>query len=69
MEVEEVITYFCGPACTARALETTPQNISGWIADGVIPRGRQYEIQVKSKGVLVAESWDAERNYRGIRPR
>ena len=68
MDVKEVIAYFQGPACTARALETTPQNISGWIAEGEIPRCRQYEIQVKTHGVLIAESWDAKRNYRGIKP-
>ncbi len=67
MDIKEVITYFRGPACTARALETSPQNISGWIAEGVIPRGRQYEIQVKTQGALVADSWDPKRDYRGIK--
>ena len=68
MNVADVITFFRWPACTARALDTTPQNISGWIAEGEIPRCRQYEIQVKSCGMLVAESWDAGREYRGIKP-
>jgi hypothetical protein len=68
VEVEDVITFFCGPACTARALDTSPQNISGWIAEGAIPRGRQYEIQVKTSGALLAESWDPQRDYRGIKP-
>tara|TARA_R110001592_G_scaffold254129_3_gene517456 strand:+ start:4164 stop:4370 length:207 start_codon:yes stop_codon:yes gene_type:complete len=68
VNIQDVITYFRGPACAARALDTTPQNISGWIAEGVIPRGRQYEIQVKSQGALVAESWDPARNYQGIKP-
>jgi hypothetical protein len=68
VEVEDVITFFCGPACTARALDTSPQNISGWIAEGAIPRARQYEIQVKTNGSLLAESWDSDRDYRGIKP-
>jgi len=68
MKIEDVIAYFKGHACTARALDTTPQNISGWIADGEIPRCRQYEIQVKSKGELKAETWDPKRDYRGLRP-
>jgi hypothetical protein len=68
VNIADVIAYFRGPACTARALDTTPQNISGWIAEGEIPRCRQYEIQVKSHGELVAETWDSKREYRGIRP-
>lgn len=68
MNIQDVIAYFRGPACTARALDTTPQNISGWIAEDAVPRGRQYEIQVKSQGVLIAESWNGERDYRGIKP-
>ena len=68
MDIQDVIAYFRGPACTARALNTTPQNISGWVAEGAIPRGRQYEIQVKSQGRLVAESWNPEEDYRGIKP-
>ena len=68
MNVKDVIAYFRSPACTARALDTTPQNISGWIAEGAIPRCRQYEIQVKTHGALVAESWDPTLNYRGIKP-
>lgn len=68
MNVKDVIAYFRSPACTARALDTTPQNISGWIAEGEIPRCRQYEIQVKSQGALIAESWDSKRDYRGIKP-
>ena len=68
MNIEDVIAYFRGPACTARALETSPQNISGWIAEGAIPRCRQYEIQVKSKGTLKAETWEEGRDYRGLRP-
>lgn len=68
MNVEEVIAYFRGPACTARAMETTPQTISGWIAEGAVPRCRQYEIQVKSRGLFKAESWDENLDYRGLRP-
>lgn len=68
MNIQDVIAYFRGPACTARALDTTPQNISGWIAEDAIPRSRQYEIQVKSQGALIAESWNGERDYRGIKP-
>jgi DNA-binding transcriptional regulator Cro len=68
VDIQQVIAYFRSPACTARALDTSPQNISGWIAEGAIPRCRQYEIQVKTNGALIAESWDPERDYRGIRP-
>ena len=67
MDAQAVVEFFGGPACTARAMVTSPQNISGWLADG-IPRSRQYEVQVKSRGTFIAEGWDPARDYRGIKP-
>lgn len=69
MQIEKVIALFGSPANVARVLNTTTQNVSGWIAKGVIPQGRQYELQVKSYGVLVADNWDPQWDYfEGGRP-
>jgi len=63
MNTEDVLALFGPPADLARALDTTTQNVSGWIASGTIPSARQYEIQVKSNGALVADNWDPQRDY------
>lgn len=69
MHVEPVIAYFGSRAATARALETSYQNVKQWVDSGRIPKGRQYEIQVKSRGLLVAEDWDPRKEYREVCPR
>ena len=48
----------------ARLLDTTVANICGYAARDRIPLGRQYEIQAKLGGELVADNFDAERDYR-----
>ena len=62
MEIEEVMELW-KPAQLARVLDTTTQNISAMIKKRQIPPGRQYELQVKSGGRLVASSYDPNRNY------
>ena len=92
MAIENTIERCCGPACTARALDTLPrdetpsmtieqvlkiwtpvklaevletsiQNVCGWLREDKIPRGRQYELQVKSEGRLIANTFDPSRDY------
>ncbi|MEX0828151.1 MAG: hypothetical protein WD005_04275 [Haliea sp.] len=65
MTIEEVLQIW-RPARLAEVLDTTSQNISGWISDGRIPRCRQYEIQVKTGGQLIADSFDPELDYIAI---
>ena len=62
MTIEEVLAIWT-PARLAEVLETSIQNISGWSKDGRIPQGRQYELQVKSNGRLVASTFDPDRDY------
>lgn len=67
MSVDEVISYFGNNAsAAARALNTTPHNIYRWRREGEIPRGRQYELQVKTRGELLADSFDPEADYLAI---
>ena len=62
MTVDEVLEIWA-PARLAETLETSIQNVSGWLREGRIPRGRQYELQVKSGGKLVASTFDPNRDY------
>lgn len=67
MSVDEVIRYFDNNAsAAARALNTTPHNIYRWRREGQVPRGRQYELQVKTRGALQADSYDPQADYLDI---
>jgi hypothetical protein len=67
MSVDEVIRFFDNNAsAAARALNTTPHNIYRWRREGQIPRGRQYELQVKSRGALKADGYDPAVDYLAI---
>ena len=62
MSIDEVLAIW-RPARLAEVLETSIQNISGWSKEGRIPQGRQYELQVKSSGRLIASNFDPSRDY------
>lgn len=62
MTIEEVLEIWA-PVRLAEVLETSVQNICGWLRDGRIPRGREYELQVKSGGKLIASNFDPSRDY------
>jgi len=57
--VEEIIDHFGGPQQLAAVLECRANNISMW--RGFVPRGRAYEIQVKSGGKFVVERMPIKR--------
>jgi len=50
---QEAIDHFGGVTGLAAALNIKPQAVSQW---KVIPAGRQYELEVKTGGVLKADS-------------
>jgi len=62
MTIEDVLEIWV-PARLAEVLETSIQNVSGWLREGKIPRGRQYELQAKSGGRLIANTFDPSRDY------
>lgn len=62
MTIEEVLSIWT-PARLSEVLDTSIQNVCGWMREGRIPMGRQYELQVKSRGKLLAASFDPERDY------
>lgn len=62
MTIEQVLEIWT-PANLAAVLDTSIQNVCGWLSSGRIPRGRQYELQVKSGGRLIAIGFDSSRDY------
>lgn len=62
MTIEQVLEIWT-PAKVAEVLETTVQNVCGWLREDRIPRGRQYELQAKSGGRLIACGFDPSRDY------
>ncbi|MFV0476971.1 MAG: Cro/CI family transcriptional regulator [Parahaliea sp.] len=63
MKMADVIEYFGSQGAVALVLGTSPQNISMMVKKDQIPKGRQYELQVKSGGVLVASTFDPAMDY------
>jgi len=55
MTPSELITYFKTQALAARALGCAQSSISGWVEQGHIPDGRQYQIQLATEGRLLAD--------------
>ena len=67
MSVDDVICYFGNNAsAAARALNTTPHNIYRWRREGSVPRGRQYELHLKTRGALKADGFDPDVDYLAI---
>lgn len=62
MDIEEALTHFSSPKGLATVLNTSPHYVSMMRQRG-IPKGRQYELQVKSGGVLLAEGFDPQVDY------
>lgn len=58
MKTQEAIDYYGGIRQLAEALETWPQTIYQW--GDVPPMGRQYELQIKTNGKLMADKEVAE---------
>lgn len=61
MTLSEAIGVFGSISGIARIVGTTTQNVSSWKEK--IPRCRQYELQVKSGGVLQADDFNDNLDY------
>lgn len=62
MDIEDVLAIW-SPARLAEILGTSTQNICVWIRRGVVPLSREYELQVKSGGRLLASTFDPDVDY------
>lgn len=52
MTLKQAIKHFENKAALARALGISPQAVTPW---KTIPKGRQYQLEVMTKGVLRAD--------------
>jgi hypothetical protein len=52
MTKQQAIDFFGSPTALANALGVTKQAVNNW---DVIPETRQYQVQVKSGGKLIAD--------------
>lgn len=54
MTPDLLIAYFGGITATAKALGVKPPSVSEWKSNGVVPEGRQYQVEVLTGGELKA---------------
>jgi len=59
MTTQDLINHFGTQAKAAAALGIKQPSIAGWVANGKIPEGRQYQIQILTGGVLKADQQKA----------
>lgn len=62
MAIEDVLAIW-SPARLAEILGTSTQNICVWVKRGTVPLCREYELQVKSGGRLLASTYDPGVDY------
>lgn len=56
MDPQKVIDHFGGTqASAAKALGVAQSSIAEWVAKGEVPEGRQYQIEIASEGVILAD--------------
>lgn len=55
MTPQEVIQHFGTQVKAAQALGIKQSSVAGWIKNGVVPEGRQYQIQLLTGGQLRAD--------------
>lgn len=54
MTISEVLNHFGSGRQVCMALNIKPQNWTQWQKNGKIPYGRQFELEVLTKGALKA---------------
>ena len=59
--MDEVLEIWA-PVRVAEVLETSIQNVCGWMREGKVSCSRKYELQVKSGGRLIASNFDPVRD-------
>jgi hypothetical protein len=55
MSPEQVIAHYGTQAAVCRALGIKQPSVFEWVANGRIPRLRQYQIQLETRGKLLAD--------------
>lgn len=54
MTLDQLLDHFKTQAAIAEFFDISEPAVSRWFKDGVVPDGRQYELQVKTAGKLMA---------------
>lgn len=55
MSPHDLLTIWPSQAEIARALGVQPPSVAEWFDRGLVPEGRQYQVQLASGGRLVAD--------------
>ncbi len=55
MTPNDVVQHFGTQVKAAQALGIKQSSIAGWIKNGAVPEGRQYQIQLLTGGKLQAD--------------
>ena len=55
MSPAQALEFFKTKAEIARVLAVKPPSVAEWFDEGVIPAGRQYQLQLASDGKLIAD--------------
>lgn len=55
MTPQELVVHFNTQVGAARALGCAQSTVAEWCAEGAIPEGRQYQIELATNGKLVAD--------------
>jgi hypothetical protein len=64
MSPERAIEHYGSRGALAKACDVTEAAVYLWVKQGAIPYDRQCQIQVDTKGALLAKKEDAEPNER-----
>jgi hypothetical protein len=55
MTPDEALAFFKTKVEIARVIGAAPPSVSEWFEKGFIPEGRQYQLQLATKGALRAD--------------
>lgn len=55
MSPQELVSHYGTQSAAAKALGCGQSTVAEWCGEGSIPEGRQYQIELATGGVLVAD--------------
>jgi DNA-binding transcriptional regulator YdaS (Cro superfamily) len=56
MTPQQVIDHFKGQTAAARALGLAQSSVADWVASGAVPKLRQWQIELATRGALQADT-------------
>jgi DNA-binding transcriptional regulator YdaS (Cro superfamily) len=55
MTPSDLLSYYKSQAAIARALGCSQPSVCEWFEKGAVPEGRQYQVEIATKGKLKAD--------------